>query len=434
MSESAYPSVDVVDAKDVSPAGYKIITLRCADKRKSFGLGLTQRNTVGVVSNDGLGKICGIKSGDQILRVDGAEVTSQAFNELLRAADLVAGCKLEILQKEEDGRPESISVDIDKDGRRYFPPPTYSTPEPQVEQVAHWWDTPSYKKMVLEEWSKSVGPRDVVMEALSKGMQYETGGAIREMNSFAGPQPRTAAAYGKLFEWCEAERKRIEEQQSWPLISVACANTIGPGAASGCGWDSRCEHDLSFLPSGPSPTLFEDCGWSMEPKVSTSGDEGLVGLASTSPGPSVTFSSGQAYGATPAYGAPTEYSATYGATPAGGPIIGVHLYTHYELFAHEPLRLRTGKAPQIILNTGGGMLKNLKVGDVVVAIDGVLITRSTPQVSAILDSFEVGREFVVVVRRKGATSDGTDMSKLEPSNSDPPATEGANKPACCSIL
>ena len=80
------------------------------------------------------------------------------------------------------------------------------------------------------------------------------------------------------------------------------------------------------------------------------------------------------------------------------------------------------------------MLKNLKVGDVVVAIDGVLITRSTPQVSAILDSFEVGREFVVVVRRKGATSDGTDMSKLEPSNSDPPATEGANKPACCSIL
>ena len=45
-----------------------------------------------------------------------------------------------------------------------------------------------------------------------------------------------------------------------------------------------------------------------------------------------------------------------------------------------------------------------------------------------------GREFVVVVRHKGATSDGTDMSKLEPSNSDPPATEGANKPACCSIL
>ena len=72
----------------------------------------------------------------------------------------------------------------------------------------------------------------------------------------------------------------------------------------------------------------------------------------------------------------------------------------------------------------------------IVAVDGVLITRGQFQVSAILRSLEAGSEASFIIRRKGATSDGTTLDKVEPSETDPepqPGAEGSGS-GCCVLL
>lgn len=356
-------------------SSHRTVTIINLDPDQSFGLTLAGKNKVHQVRDHGLGAAARIKAGDELLTVNGAEINGQdMLFKHLRMADPVT--ELTIASKTAEP-PEYILVA--KDGKVL----RQSSPFPE------WIFAKSYKELVAA-WKKE----DVVsmLDANADFSCGEVGAAVRDVTPalHLGLSDPKTSIYRELFEWCASQRARIEKQQSWPLLTIGFTVT-NAGDSTGCALSPVCEMDLALLPEdGDGQEAFERLGWQLQERVELVRD--------------------------------VNHNTT-------------HTRTIYTLY--EPLGLRTGRAPFVENKGASGLLApKLKVGDVIVAVDGVLITRGKFQIIAMLDSFEKGRDFTVAVRRRGATADGTVLESFSRSDKDPPPIHGGGEggSACCLIL
>ena len=254
---------------------------------------------------------------------------------------------------------------------------------------------------MVSKWNE----QGVINTLAGSGKFEETGGAVLDVTqnlitaydiNVGGLQqlgPGLESAWNAEVIRCESERARILEQHSWPLISKSIIK--GPGDSTGCGWDPRREFDLSYLPINATKGSLQEKGWRMETEV-----RNVEGWSMDTGAQNVAHS---------------------------------RIKTHYIM--HEPLGMRTGRGPQVIQTSSSGYLgPYLQRGDVVVAVNGILITRGEYQVAAILDAHPKLEPFSVAIRRKGATPDGTSVDKFEPSDLDPEPFKSASSARMCAFL
>lgn len=492
------PSVHLDDVVLTKRTDHTSVTFLNMDPRASFGMTVAGKNIVDQVRSDGLATVAKIKPGDELLTVNGIEVDGeQMLFKHLRKADHFTPIKLvwvshgsrpdthelnvatdlrpplpdghAILDSLLDALEAEYGSDVDGEVGRWLdttlpvvgeggaaelapfgtdverftewveeveealrreatslhalklvwkvkqyavataPPPEYivmptnGTVVRYHSPLPEWIFTQSYRQLV-GAWKQD----NIVtmLEAVGDVTCGEVGAMVKDvtppvqLDVFDSTWDPTIEIYRELSEWAASERARVLEQRRWPLLSFWF--TAGD-EGTGCAFSSVCEMDLAFLPElGDGREAFDRLDWQLKGGVIVYQD--------------------------------VNYSDAVNST---------HTKTHYTLA--EPPGLRTGRAPSVVNKSASGLLaQKLHVGDVIVAVDGVLITRGQWQILAILDSFEKGRDFSVAVRREGATADGTSLEAFKPSDTDPPplmpplhgggARGGGGGPPCCVIL